>query len=201
MIIKLLDRLFNSNKYSIFSNFSLLYKNINIFFVFIYFLFIFAILFIFGNFIPSNILEFSNLNLLNRFAVYFFFIFMAPIYLFLLFFKCLYHLFFFQLKAIIFQQHYFYSFDVLNDYLNTLKNTTQLVYNLDYSSSIVASYLLFFNKLKLLFSDIFINYLDYPLFFFFALFFLFTSFLSFLMLSYLGMYGVFLLNFVSLFLT
>jgi hypothetical protein len=39
-----------------------------------------------------------------------------------------------------------------------------------------------------------------PIFFFFGLFFFLTTALSFLFLSYLGLYGVFILNFVSLFL-
>ncbi len=39
-----------------------------------------------------------------------------------------------------------------------------------------------------------------PIFFYFGLFFFFTTLISFFVLSYLGLYGVFILNFVSLFL-
>lgn len=47
-------------------------------------------------------------------------------------------------------------------------------------------------------ADIILNYMDNPFFFFFGLFFLLTSFLSLLALSYLGLYGAFILNFISL---
>jgi len=51
---------------------------------------------------------------------------------------------------------------------------------------------------KLLISELTTNYLNYPFFILFAVLFLFTSFFSLLALSYLGFYGVFVLNFISL---
>lgn len=42
------------------------------------------------------------------------------------------------------------------------------------------------------------NYLDYPIFLYFGLFFFFTTFMSLIVLSYLGLYGVFCLNLISL---
>ena len=44
-----------------------------------------------------------------------------------------------------------------------------------------------------------INYLDTPIFFFFFTFFFFTIISSFLFISYLGLYGVFFINLISLF--
>lgn len=43
------------------------------------------------------------------------------------------------------------------------------------------------------------NFFDYPIFFFGAFFFFLTSVFSLIFLSYLGFYGIFFLNFLSLF--
>lgn len=58
----------------------------------------------------------------------------------------------------------------------------------------------FFNNSVIFFSEVFNNYTNYPIFILFAVLFFLTSFFSLLSLSYLGFYGVFILNFATLFL-
>ena len=66
----------------------------------------------------------------------------------------------------------------------------------DFYTFIILDYI---NNLLNFFYSIYINYLNYPVFILFAVLFFFSSFFSLLALSYLGFYGVFLLNFITLF--
>jgi hypothetical protein len=56
----------------------------------------------------------------------------------------------------------------------------------------------FIFQIQIFLNEFFFNFLNYPLFILFAVLFFLTSFFSLLSLSYLGFYGVFILNFVSL---
>lgn len=58
----------------------------------------------------------------------------------------------------------------------------------------------FISNCKFFIFELYLNYLNYPVFILFAVLFFLTSFFSLLALSYLGFYGVFMLNFISLFL-
>lgn len=100
------------------------------------------------------------------------------------------------LKLYLFKQQYFFSTDFLTVALDSnLTNSNFFTVSDLYSINVLK----FFSNIMSFFSDVSINYLDYPLFFYFGLFFLFTSFLSLLALNYLGFYGAFVLNFISLF--
>jgi hypothetical protein len=86
--------------------------------------------------------------------------------------------------------------------LNDLQLTNNLSYVLnfrinDFYQFIILKYL---NDISLFISEVIVNYLNYPIFILFAVLFFLTSFFSLLSLSYLGFYGVFILNFISLFL-
>lgn len=58
----------------------------------------------------------------------------------------------------------------------------------------------YFSSLYSFYFELTSNFLSYPIFILFAVLFLLTSFFSLLSMSYLGFYGVFVLNFISLFL-
>ncbi len=57
----------------------------------------------------------------------------------------------------------------------------------------------FISQIQIFLYELFFNFLNYPLFILFAVLFFLTSFFSLLSLSYLGFYGVFILNFIALF--
>ena len=78
----------------------------------------------------------------------------------------------------------------LDNFLNVLNFKI-----IDFYQFIVLDYLI---NTKIFFTEMYYNILTYPLFILFAVLFLFTSFFSLLALSYLGFYGVFILNFISL---
>lgn len=65
----------------------------------------------------------------------------------------------------------------------------------DFYSFFILDYI---SNIQLFLYSLIINYLNYPIFILFAVLFFFTSFFSLLALSYLGFYGVFILNLVSL---
>ena len=83
------------------------------------------------------------------------------------------------------------------EFLNLIEIFTNFM-----SLSIFDHYQLFFLtyylNIVLFFNEFFLNYLEYPIFILFAVLFLLCSFFSFLSMSYLGFYGVFVLNFISL---
>ena len=86
--------------------------------------------------------------------------------------------------------------DLNNFYFNNLYS---LILDLNICDFFQFVILNFFIDLKIFFFELFENFSNYPFFILFAVLFLATSFFSLLSLSYLGFYGVFILNFVSLF--
>ena len=72
-----------------------------------------------------------------------------------------------------------------------------IIYNVDFYQIILFN---FFYDFCNFFIKISINYYLYPMFILFLILFLLTSFFSLLNISYLGFYGIFLINFISLFL-
>jgi hypothetical protein len=87
------------------------------------------------------------------------------------------------------------GFGVLKNFfsinLNVLVSSfTNILCKLNYSFSTY--------DVSLLIKSLYIDYLTYPFFLYSGLFFFFTTFMSLLVLSYLGLYGTFILNLVSL---
>ena len=97
-----------------------------------------------------------------------------------------------------FNSNYYLTTLVLNHF-NSINKSNETFFNFFDIQSCALNYVFStFINIKFFFNDIILNYINYPIFFYFALFFLLTSFLSLLSLSYLGLYGVFVLNLVSL---
>lgn len=109
--------------------------------------------------------------------------------------------------------NWIYNLVILNSSLNVNFNSIYVMYsyinlyNLDTLFNIINFKIIdyyqffildFFINTWLFVQDIFSNYLNYPIFILFAVLFLFSSFFSLLALSYLGFYGVFMLNFFTL---
>jgi len=109
---------------------------------------------------------------------------------------------------------FFYNLVISNFSINVNFNSIYVMYSYncfyDWNSIInivnfkIIDYYQFFifdflNNTILFVQDLSINYLNYPIFILFAVLFLFSSFFSLLALSYLGFYGVFILNFITLF--
>lgn len=86
--------------------------------------------------------------------------------------------------------------DLNNFYFNNLYS---LILDLNICDFFQFVILNFFIDLKIFLFELFENFSNYPFFILFAVLFLATSFFSLLSLSYLGFYGVFILNFASLF--
>jgi len=117
---------------------------------------------------------------------------------------------FFYISWNIFNNYLFYTFtfkiNYQSIYLLSSLNDFQLsynilnIFNLEISDFYQYAFLDFFINLKIFFCELYLNYLNYPIFILFAVLFFLTSFFSLLALSYLGFYGVFILNFVTLFL-
>lgn len=93
----------------------------------------------------------------------------------------------------------FESLFILYSYSNSIDlNNFYSIINfkiIDFYQFIILDFII---NTKLFLYEISTNYLNYPFFILFAVLFLFTSFFSLLALSYLGFYGVFILNFCSL---
>lgn len=159
--------------------------------LFFYFLFVYLIL---NNFVDYNFVGTNNFYLILLY--YGFILFLFPIFI-LYFVIKLFYLIFILSKFLIFNNYYFVSSNFIVNFKDTFFKEFDLLNFNDYTFN---TFFVYFCDLKNFIFDIFNNYLDYPLFFYFALFFLLTSFLSLLTLSYLGFYGVFVLNFISLFL-
>jgi len=74
----------------------------------------------------------------------------------------------------------------------------------NYDTNIISTLIYKFSSISFLFNERFYYVIIYsynlPLFFYFGLLFIFTTVFSLLLLSYLGLYGVFILNLISLFL-
>ena len=87
----------------------------------------------------------------------------------------------------------------IQPYMDLMTNNSGLNLDLfrllDSSKTLITSALSFDNSFFLSILD---NYLSYPLFLLFGLFFLLSTITSFFLLSYLGLYGVYLLNLISL---
>lgn len=118
----------------------------------------------------------------------------------------LHYLYFYVIVIINFIFYFFYfksnsfSIYILSDLWN-LKTHTYITWLssfeiLDFYNTTFLNYI---TDLKLTVSTLLFNYLDYPVFILFAVLFFLTSLFSLLCLSYLGLYGVFILNLCSLF--
>ena len=106
----------------------------------------------------------------------------------------------FLLHAYTFKSSYYpiYLLTNLNDFESTINITHVLNLKInDFYQFVILKYI---NDVFFFISEIINNYLNYPVFILFAVLFFLTSFFSLLALSYLGFYGVFVLNFFSLFL-
>lgn len=137
-----------------------------------------------------NYMAFTNLLVL---------VFILPLIICAFFFKIGFYIWS-NFKFLIFNHYTFNSSYSLTVWVASVYNQSKSIdenfFNFqDYALNYVCES---FVGIKLVFMEIFQNYLNYPLFFYCALFFLLTSFLSLLALSYLGLYGVFILNLVSL---
>jgi|LauGreDrversion4_2_1035121.scaffolds.fasta_scaffold23448_4 NADH:ubiquinone oxidoreductase subunit 5 (subunit L)/multisubunit Na+/H+ antiporter MnhA subunit len=99
-----------------------------------------------------------------------------------------------------YKELFIYNWLDLNSILYTFNNNP-LILNLNnffYSSDYTSIYNYISTNFFLLKGVIFHNFLDVPFFFWFGSFFLLTIGISFLFISYLGLYGVFFLNLISL---
>jgi hypothetical protein len=144
-----------------------------------------------SNFTIFNISSYGSSNILLNLFVFFLLIPM----LFICFFFKIASLLFQLVKLFLFKQQYFFSINFLNELLNNNLDNSSLFASVDIYTMNATHFL---SNIFSFFSDISLNYLDYPLFFYFGLFFLLTSFLSLVALNYLGFYGVFILNLVSI---
>lgn len=97
--------------------------------------------------------------------------------------------------------NYTYDFLLNLNYLNKFTNLNNELEFLDFNIYILENNVFFF-KLEFLnfsfFSKTLVNSSNLPIFFYFFILFIITTFFSFLVLSYLGFYGVFLINLISI---
>jgi len=159
--------------------------------VFFYFIYLFLITL----FINVNLLTFDIGNIkLN--------IFYLPIlinmYLFDFVYTYVYLLYTFIFSFISIKSDYFsifssYSLELINFYTILLSFVSLNVF--DFYQLYILSYI---TNINIFLDELLVNYLEYPVFILFAVLFLMCSFFSLLSMSYLGFYGVFVLNFLSL---
>lgn len=143
-----------------------------------------------------NLTAISKVSFINTILYGFIFVILTPLIVLNYFIKVLIILLS-LVKLFLFKQCYFFSTDFLVTIFGNLNSYDNLYLIYNVSSTDILS---FFNNVALFVKDIVNNYLDYPLFFYFGLFFLLTSFLSLISLNYLGIYGVFIMNFFAIFL-
>ena len=184
---------------SIFLNTSSYYKKFNYLNIALFYFSIWLIMYI-GFWLNTKNLEIEALRDIINFNFN-----LTTISFYLLFSPFIFYLYFAFIFHIIYYIIYNFStlsinadrFDLFNPIYDQIKQFVSSL-NLNY-----VEYLLYLNSkvINSLISfnfEIIENYKTYPIFIMFGLFFLFTIFISLIMGSYLGMYGVFILNLTAL---
>jgi hypothetical protein len=190
--MKAINKYFNFQKY--FNYLGI--KQLDVFFtVLIFYIigvsFFLSSLSIADNFTLFNLSSYGSSSIILNIFI---FLILMPMLLICVCFK-LFSLVFQLVKLFLFKQQYFFSINFLNEFLSSNADNAGFFTITDVYSMNAAHFL---QDIFSFFSDVSINYLDYPLFFYFGLFFLMTSFLSLVALNYLGFYGVFVLNLTSI---